>query len=575
VDAGPQVSTLLQAAPGLQVLATSRVALRLRGEKRVAVPPLALPDLQHLLFAEELAQNKAIRLFVERARDVDSGFTLTDANTPAVAEICVRLGGNAPGEQGADVLAAVDELLAQSMIVRRTEAAGKPRFGMLETLQKYAREQLEASGEAESLRREHAHYFMRLAEEAEPHLTGPTMQAWLDRLEEEHDNIRAALRWARAGGAAEGTAIGLRIGGAIWRFWMVRGYLTEGREALQALVSQAALCDGCKAWSAKAMNGAGALTHMLGEHAVARSLYEHAHTVAREVGDDRSMANALNNLAILVEEQGDNASARALYEQSLAIRRAIGDTWGIGGSLGNLGNIAAAEGDYRAARTLYEQSLAINGSIGYKVGISLQLTNLAHIAGAEGDYARARTLYEQSLAIERDLGHTRGIAGTLINLGRMAYYAGDWATARVLLEQSLVIKREIGHMAGIASALLNLARLASAEEDYAKARALYQESLIVARETKHMRAIVLGLAGLGTVEVEHGRPQRGAILLGAAEAELQAMQPLLTPADRQPYERALGAARAQLGDDAYVQAREKGRAMSLEQAVAYALEEDG
>src|SRR5207248_2412461 len=217
-----------------------------------------------------------------------------------------------------DVLDGVGSLVSKSLLQpgfpsREREEEGQdgggrePRFAMLETIHEYAREKLGESGEAEALERAHARYFMALAEEAEPHLTGARQAEWLHRLEEEHDNLRAALRWGReqAGhGDAEGAEaaeVGLRIAGALWHFWEVRGYLSEGREQLadmlalstpltgQALPSQSQ-SQSRLSFRAKALNGIGRLAYSQGDYAAARSLYEEGLAIVRELGDKQGIA---------------------------------------------------------------------------------------------------------------------------------------------------------------------------------------------------------------------------------------------------------------------------------------------
>jgi predicted ATPase/DNA-binding CsgD family transcriptional regulator/Tfp pilus assembly protein PilF len=482
------------------------------------------------------------------------------------------------------VLDGVQSLVNKSLMQRREGREGEPRFVMLETIHEYAGERLRESGEADAVHRAHALYFMRLAEEAKPHLLEATQQEWLDRLEWEHDNIRTALQWVRQRGASDSAQdaeqdgkqnieVGLRIGAAIWRFWQVRGYLSEGREQLHQLLSLAERFDCCAQWKASAMNGEGVLAQMLGDFATAQVLFQGALDAASDVGDDKSVADSLNGLGILAEEQYDVVTARGLYEQSLDIRRQIGDRWGMAASLHNLGSLAASEGDYAAARTLYEQSLTLHRETGNRASTSLNLTSLAHLAHSEGDYAAARALYEQSLAIEKEIGHKRGVGGTLNNLGKVALSEEDYTTARALFEQSLAIEREIGYKAGIAASLLSLASLAHSERDYATARALYRDSLESFRGTGRTRGIVWSLAGLGEINVESGHPARGAILLGAVEGPLEAMKALMSAIEGTPYKHAVASARTQLGDVAFERARQQGRAMSMEQAIAYARED--
>src|SRR5215208_2755382 len=315
LGAGSLLDTLLSAASGLKVLATSRTPLRLYGEHEFPVPPLSLPDPESLPPVELLTRYEAVRLFVERAMALRPDFSLTEENAPAVVEICARLDGlplaielaaartkllppqallsrlgnrlklltggarnpperqrtlrnaiewshdmldegektlfarlavfsggstleaievvcDAEGDLPVDALEGVSSLLDKSLLGREEASDEQSRFVMLETIHEYAREKLRESGEAEELGRAHAQYYLALAEEAE--LVGPEQAWWLERLEAEHDNLRAALNRSLEAGDS-GTA--LRIGGAVWRFWYVRGHFSEGRRWLASGLS--------------------------------------------------------------------------------------------------------------------------------------------------------------------------------------------------------------------------------------------------------------------------------------------------------------------------------------------------
>jgi predicted ATPase/class 3 adenylate cyclase len=630
------VDALMKGAARLKVLATSRVCLNLYGEHEYAVPPLSLPDPKHLLSLEHVSQYEAVRLFIERAQAVKSDFTITNENAPAVAEICVRLDGlplaielaaarvklfspqallsrlgnrlkmltggasnlprrqqtlraaiewsydllsegekqffrrmavfqggrtlegleavcNYDGSLEVDVLDGVESLVNNSLLGQREGRDGEPRFWMLETIHEYAREKLQENGEAEALHREHALYFMTLAEEAQPHLVGKEQQEWLERLEEEYDNIRAALRWGRETNQAEDIETGLRLAGAIWRFWLVRGYFSEGLEQLSGLLvlqqaekkseglttdisrirAEALYTDESKGYRAKALNGAGLLAH----------------------------------------NQGDYATARSLHNESLALKQELGDKQGIAASLGNLGLVAQEQGDHITARSLHEESLVLRREIGHKSGIAYALTNVGIMAQEQGDHITARSLHEESLAMQRELGDKRGIAMSLVNLGIVAHLQEDYTTARSLAEESLVLLRELGDKWGIAAALNNIGNVAQEEGDYASARALYEESLLLFRELGNKLRIAMSLAGLGRVAVNMGRPELGARVLGAVEARLGDIDAVLDSEDRLPYERAVESARSLLEEEPFERAWQQGRAMSMEQAIKYALEE--
>ena len=326
----------------------------------------------------------------------------------AIIQVC-----NADGTLKRDGRAGMESLLSKSLVQPK---AGEPhalRFVMLETIQEYAREKLEESGESTTLQRAHALYFMRLAEEAEAPLLGARQAEWLSLLEKEHDNLSAALRWAREAGeqgAAESIEIGLRTAGAMHRFWYVRGYLSEGRAesdrllAADAHLRQHGSSAPFKQSRAKTLNGVGRLALDQGDHPVARAALEEALALGRELGDKQSMALSLNSLAGVLLVGDDYVAAHALLEESLRLRREIRDMRGIALSLNNLGIVAMTQGDYPKAHALYEESLAVAQQSGDKVSIAHAVGNLGLIAANRQDYQQARILYEESLRLGRELG---------------------------------------------------------------------------------------------------------------------------------------------------------------------------
>ncbi len=283
-----------------------------------------------------------------------------------------------------DVLELLSSLVEKSLVVL-DGATG--RYRLLETVRQYGIERLVDGDESDGIRGRHLDYFLALAEEAEPHLKGAEQQAWLERLEAEHDNVRAALGFA----PFLSTDSGLRLAGALSRFWMVRGHFGEGRRWLGEMLDQA--------WA-------------------------QAHTEAR--------GKALTGASLLAHSQGNYASARALYEESLAICRDLGDRRGIAMSLNNLGSVAQRQGDYRAAGALFELALEIDRGIGNRAWIATNLNNMGNVAREQGDYSSARGLHEESLAIKRELGDRAGIANSLEGLAQLvSMLSGPYRAARI------------------------------------------------------------------------------------------------------------------------------------------------
>jgi tetratricopeptide (TPR) repeat protein len=425
-------------------------------------------------------------------------------------------------------------------LIRCTSATpdDEPRFSMLETIREFARESLAASGEEAALQRRHALFFLALAEAAEPHLTGAQQAAWLARLEGEHDNLRAVLRWAQE--RAEHHEIGLRLAAALWRFWEVRGHLSEGRAWLEALLTR----EGAPQAS--------------GEAAAVR-------------------ATALTAAGNLAFDQGDYAQATILYDGSLALWRALGDKPGIAAALANLGLVAYAQGDYGRATMLHEEGLALFRALGDQRGIAASLTNLGIIAQEQGDYARASALHEESVALFRALGDTWGTAAALANLGNVVRAQGHHRRATALYDESLALRRRLGDKAGIADALANLGRVAQAQSDWTRATALFAESLTLLRELGDRRSIVYGLEGLAAVATAPGTTpealERAVRLLGAAAALRGAIGAPLPPNEQAGYARTVAALRAALGEAVWPAAWAAGQALSLKEVLTLAVGE--
>jgi DNA-binding CsgD family transcriptional regulator/tetratricopeptide (TPR) repeat protein len=467
------------------------------------------------------------------------------------------------------VLDGLAALADRSMIKYEEQEDGEPRFSMLETIREYAMERLEEAGsidggEAKDIRRLHAEYYLSLAEEAESHLTGPEQLAWTNRIETEHDNVRAALSTTLLkvrGSSDRGTSdltfdapnpllewTGLRLAGAIWQFWAGRGYLAEGRRWLQlALDAAQRLHDsgsdtlgdaeiGFRALAGaqlKALNGMGVLARLAGDFPAARQALEDGLKIAVGISDQRAVANTLNNLGTMAMMRGDYTDARGFLEECLAIKRELGLELEAGHSLTQLGNVAMMEGNYAEARRLHEEGLVIKRREGDMEGIGHSLHSLANIARREGDYAEARRLNEETLGIARELGNKQGIAYSLRDLGNVECEQGDYEGARKSLRESLAMFRELENLMPTVECLIGIARVST-----------------------HIR-----------------QAEYAARLLGAAHTTLEATEGQLDPPDRAAFERDLGRLRAQLSEEAFTVAWEYGKTLTLEEAIALALEE--
>jgi non-specific serine/threonine protein kinase len=345
--------------------------------------------------------------------------------------------------------ASVEELLSalvdKSLVLYEESGDGNGRYRLLETVRQYSRDRLRESTGGEAARARHRDFFLALAEEARPHLLGPQLVSWLDRLETEHENLRAGLECClnEAGEDGEKGAAqeGLRLAAALAPFWQTRGYFAEGRARTAGALEQAGALEGTPA-RADALQGAGTLAICQGDYYAARKHLEQCRALFGELGDKRRLALALATLGNVAHRQGDVGEARALYDEGLALRRELGDKHGVAVALMNLGTLALEQGDTPSARALHTEALAAMTALGDKRGMAISLINLGNMDFDEDDHAAARSRHEAGLAIQREIGDKRGIAITLSNLGNIVKEQNDLAGARSFYEEGLAIHRE-------------------------------------------------------------------------------------------------------------------------------------
>ncbi|HEX9301572.1 MAG TPA: tetratricopeptide repeat protein [Casimicrobiaceae bacterium] len=338
-----------------------------------------------------------------------------------------------------DILDLLTSLVDKSLVVA-DQSDGDSRYRLVETVRQYAREKLLESAGGEAVRERHLDYFLALVEEAEPRLTGAEQGAWLQRLEDEHDNVRAALEWSVA---STGSRRALRLCGALQRFWMTRGHLSEG-VAWCARVLDTAQASAPTLERAKVLNGAGLLAYHQIDYPAARARHEESLAIRRQSGDQRGVAVSLNNLGIVALDQGDLASARAMHEESLAIARELGNRNGIARSLGNLGMVASAQGDFEGARALFEECLAMLRELGDRGGIAIGLHSLGGVAFEQADFDAARAYYDESLKILAELGNRVRITYSLEEIAAVLAAQGDSLRAARIWGAAQRQREEIG-----------------------------------------------------------------------------------------------------------------------------------
>jgi predicted ATPase/DNA-binding XRE family transcriptional regulator len=347
--------------------------------------------------------------------------------------------GEDGGSEAEDVLALLGYLVEQSLVVSEGDADGSLRYGMLEPIRQYALEKLEQSGEEEDVRRLHAAFFLALVEEAEKELTGPDQGAWFDRLETEHDNLRAALLWSLEG---EEPDTGLRLAAALWRMWNARGYMQEGRGWLERALSSTD--DRPSSERARALNGAGALAYQQGDLDSARGLFEESIEVGRVLGDNVMVSRAMHNLAIFMLGVNEFSQAKGLFEQCLIMDRESGNKSRIAYSLGGLADVYQCMGDLAKGIEYYEQSLALHRELDDRRSIGITLHNLGELTQLQGDLKKAEDLYRQSMAVVREIDDKWLTVHVLMTIGSLSAVQGRQERAVRILAAVDALRREIG-----------------------------------------------------------------------------------------------------------------------------------
>jgi predicted ATPase/DNA-binding SARP family transcriptional activator len=369
--------------------------------------------------AQELEQGlefltTSLRDVPERHRSLRAVFDhswdlLCPAEQRVFGQLAVFRGGfrREAAEQVADATLPMLAALIDKSLLRKNIAG---RYAMHELVRQYAWEKLHQAGELEATHDRLLLFFLQLAEAAEPQLIGPGQKRWLDRLEDEHDNLRAALQWALEHGAV----MAGRLAGALWRFWWMHSHLDEGRRWLEQVLSQNSLSPVVRA---KVLHGAGVLMHEQGKYVQARARYEESLALRRQQDDRQAIASSLNSLGVVALDLGDYRRAQALYEESLELKREQGDRRGIAGTLGM---VMSALGNSARGRAYYEESLQLSRKLDSQLGIAIALGNLGWVALEQQDAIRAQALFAESLALFHELGDKDGIAECLEGLAGVA-----------------------------------------------------------------------------------------------------------------------------------------------------------
>lgn len=477
------------------------------------------------------------QLLFRRLAVFAGGFTLEAAEAVCSDELL-------PSDSQLELLA---RLVDRSLVIV-DQLADSERYRMLETIREYAGEKLLESGEPEQLRNRHLDYFLAFAEKAEMQLEGSERIVWLNRLEREHDNLRAALDWSRT--SEDRARLGLRLAGSLGAFWDSRGYLREGRERLSEALARVPASERT-AERAKALYAAGELAYLQSDYPATRPLLGESISIYRELGPSGRLGvgHSLILLGDMLTEVGDYVTASTVLNEGLEIMRELKNERGIAVGLWQLGWCALRIGEYGKAVPYFEESLPFYRKAGNLDGMAIVLSGWGEVLLRQGDYARATALLEESLELRRELKDNWGIAASLGSLGWVELLRGDLEQAFTTLKESLKLRRDMGDKGGIAWCLERLAEVALTE-------------------------------GLHESPSPHYEDLRRATRLFAAAACVRApLGSTIDLVDQPEHERQLALLRTQLDNNAgsariglFETAWAEGQAMNLEQAVEYALE---
>jgi len=432
--------------------------------------------------------------------------------------------GRAAGETGGDLAEGVVALVDKSLL----QAHGDGRCTMLETLREFGERRLAERGEDAATRQAHAEYYLALAEAAGAELTGPQQGSWFARLDRDRENLRVALDWSESQGQAE---LGVRLAGALWRYWLARGHMREGRERLERLVGVVAhpgdvqpsdlhASDSHRNDSqpsdlptshvppsdalANALHGLGTILYEMGEIERARAVLERSLTLWRELGNERGLVAVLNNLGWMSCVVSDLAGARQRSQEALTLARARDEQRGVAVALNNLGWAAMYAGDVQEAERCFRDGVAVRRALGDVRGVAFALANLAWAERRRGDLAGAGTHLDEAVATVAPLGDDQILGWALAQQGQLVFAEGEHATATELLERSVTLLRKVGSDPGLVFALVALAETLCEQGRPQWASAALAEALELCQKMRDHWTWAWGLGVQGCVALADG-----------------------------------------------------------------------
>ena len=640
-------NALLNAAPRLKVLASSREALGVKGEASYPVPSLSLPDVKHLPTIEQLSQYEAVRLFIDRALLVTPHFVVDKDNAPFIAQICYRLDGiplaielaaarikmmsveqisqrlddrfrlltggartalprqqtlralidwsydiltenerlllrrlsvfagswtleaaeevcSGDGIESYEVLDLLTQLVNKSLVaVIEQSQSGETRYRMLETIRQYAREKLLEVGGGEVIRQQHLNYFVKLVKQAEPELYRSDQLRWLNRLDDELDNLRMALEWA----LAADVEAGLRIAAIPWRFWQGRGYLRELGDWLKQLLEQ---YKATNVLYAQALAAHSLCTFRHGDFFETIKLAKQSLRMSQTVSDKQTEALSLAFLGVFMSVQGNVGDGTPLLEQALAIYRSLGDKIGQADTTEWL---SLNNNDMERAIAYAKESLALTREMGDLSGMISRLCTLSRLTFWMGDFTSPFIWLEEALSISRQLGDQALEVGALYTYGSFAYWRRDYPQAIAYYEEAILLSEKIGDHYHNLWVHVYMAYAVLRQGQVQQAREMFREGIQSTQKAGLTIALVFAIEGLASLHVNQDQPERAACLFAWADAMREQIGDHRPPIEQASVERDLAVIHSKMDDTEFAKLSAEGCTMTVEQVIALALEE--
>jgi predicted ATPase/transcriptional regulator with XRE-family HTH domain len=586
----------------LRVLSVGQIAERLDRRFRLLTTGerTALPRQQTLQatidWSYDLLPEKDQECF-RRLSAFSGGFSLEAADT---------LIDDSP--EASEALDVITRLVEKSLVVTERLSSSGTRYHMLETIREYSREKLEEAGEESAIRARHFDYFLAFAREADQGLRGKDQVQWMKRLEQEHDNLRAAMDFARAAGSPRFAQAGLQLAMTLWYFWFLRGYHEERDNWVEKfsklphqprltaeyayLLRNYASRESEPAKAYRLFDESLSLSHALedelaiAEAHLSRALYgwreedpsaarrhfEQAIAHFRQCGARWHLARALAELGEFAQVRlDDRLTARASFEESLHIARELEDARGMALALVHLGDLAIEQNKLDEARDYSSEGLMIASELNDMESLSWGLDDLSIVAMCEGRFDEAERLGMDSLRLSQEWGSTWHAVLRRHWLARVYLYRGEEEKAVALFEENRIASLESNFDGGYADSLHQLGCAALRRGDLERAKACLTESIRILHRAHFGYGLTYSLDAFAALALAQAQPERAQILLSASDAHRQLIHTDLLPPERAEREKLLAAVGSLLPPENISSLAERGRGMSHEEAVEFAL----